>query len=167
MDRNEISRVFREDRRKLFLIAVAITANSSLAEDCIQEAIVGVIRSASRPLNLSAYVATAVRNEAFRQARRSARLPPSAQTWLEPVDPAPALEDRQAARELCGLLSRLEPETREAIVLHLNAGMTFREIALHTGQSINTVASRYRRGLSKIRNQVTSHEQHGRQAAPL
>ncbi len=167
MDRHEISQVFRRDHRKLFLIAVAITANRSLAEDCVQEAILSVMRSTSRPANLPAYVAAAVRNEAIRQLRQSRRMPSSAEPWLEAVDPASSQEDLHAARELCGLLSELDPETREAIVLHLNAGMTFKEIARHSGDSINTVASRYRRGLVKIRNQVTDHEHPGRQAAPV
>lgn len=48
-------------------------------------------------------------------------------------------------------LAELPVEQREVITLHLHAEMTFREIALQLGHSINTVQSRYRYGIEKLR----------------
>jgi RNA polymerase sigma-70 factor (ECF subfamily) len=44
------------------------------------------------------------------------------------------------------------------IALKIDGGLTFAEIASVLGTSINTVASRYRYAIEKIRNTVTSPE---------
>ena len=49
-------------------------------------------------------------------------------------------------------LARLPEEQREVVTLHLHGQMTFREIALHMGLSSNTVQSRYRYGIEKLRS---------------
>ena len=49
------------------------------------------------------------------------------------------------------LLAQLPYEQREVIVLHLHQEMRFREIAEALSLSINTVQSRYRYGLEKLR----------------
>ena len=45
----------------------------------------------------------------------------------------------------------LPPEQREVIHLHVFEGLTFKEVALATGEPANTVASRYRYALEKLR----------------
>ncbi len=45
----------------------------------------------------------------------------------------------------------LTPEQREVVHLHVFDGLTFREIAEASGESINTVAARYRYALEKLR----------------
>jgi len=48
-------------------------------------------------------------------------------------------------------LSRLPVEQREAVLLHVVQGLTFREIAAMANTSIWTIASRYRLGLDRLR----------------
>jgi RNA polymerase sigma-70 factor (ECF subfamily) len=48
-------------------------------------------------------------------------------------------------------MAKLPYEQREAIMLHLQAGMTFRTIGRSLGISANTAKSRYRYGLDKLR----------------
>ena len=48
-------------------------------------------------------------------------------------------------------LARIPDEQREVIVLRVFEGLSFREIAAGRRQSINTVASRYRYGIEKMR----------------
>jgi RNA polymerase sigma-70 factor (ECF subfamily) len=62
-------------------------------------------------------------------------------------------EDRLALETAIG---RLPPEQREVLHLHGFAGLTFREIADLTGDPANTVASRYRYALEKLRAQLVS-----------
>jgi RNA polymerase sigma-70 factor (ECF subfamily) len=57
---------------------------------------------------------------------------------------------------LIDLLNRIPYEQREVIVLHLHHGMRFREIARTFDISINTVQSRYRYGLDKLRTILKS-----------
>jgi len=50
------------------------------------------------------------------------------------------------------ILARLPFEQREVVVLHLRAGMKFRQIAKLQDISVNTIKGRYRYGLSKLRS---------------
>jgi len=57
----------------------------------------------------------------------------------------------EEAGRLTDALARLPLEQRETIVLHLNGGMKFKEIALMQGIPLSTVQGRYRYGLEKLR----------------
>jgi RNA polymerase sigma-70 factor, ECF subfamily len=46
-------------------------------------------------------------------------------------------------------------DQREVIHLHVFEGRTFQEIATLAGESINTIASRYRYALQKLRQALT------------
>ena len=48
-------------------------------------------------------------------------------------------------------LQSLPTEQREAVALHIEGGLTFEEIAEGLGVSVNTVGSRYRYALEKLR----------------
>jgi RNA polymerase sigma-70 factor (ECF subfamily) len=63
-----------------------------------------------------------------------------------PGQPGP--EDRLA---LAAAIGRLPPEQREVLHLHVFEGMTFREVAEATGDPPNTVASRYRYAIDKLK----------------
>jgi len=49
-------------------------------------------------------------------------------------------------------MGKLPYEQREVVILHLRAGMRFREIARLQGISVNTIKGRYRYGLDKLRS---------------
>ena len=49
-------------------------------------------------------------------------------------------------------MAQLPYEQREAVILHLRAGMKFRQIAKSQGVSVNTIKGRYRYGLTKLRS---------------
>ena len=55
-------------------------------------------------------------------------------------------------------MSALPKEQREAVVLHLQGEMTFREIARRDGLSVNTVQSRYRYGVAKLRQLLRAED---------
>ena len=59
-------------------------------------------------------------------------------------DPAAAIDVRRA-------LLALPEEQREAVVLHLFDGWSFREIGAMTDVSTSTAASRYRLGIERLR----------------
>jgi RNA polymerase sigma-70 factor (ECF subfamily) len=50
-----------------------------------------------------------------------------------------------------GAIRKLPPEQREVVHLHVFEGWTFQEVADASGDSINTVASRYRYALARLR----------------
>jgi RNA polymerase sigma-70 factor (ECF subfamily) len=62
----------------------------------------------------------------------------------------------EGARQVHGALGQLPYEQREVFVLHVQGDLTFREIAALAGASINTVQSRYRYGMEKLRSLLNS-----------
>jgi RNA polymerase sigma-70 factor (ECF subfamily) len=92
------------------------------------------------------------RNEAtsfLRRHRRERLLKPDAPAWLVPAEPADT--GREAAEALQAALTRLPPVQREIVVLKTYQDKTFREIGAMLEVSLNTVASRYRYGMEKLR----------------
>jgi RNA polymerase sigma-70 factor (ECF subfamily) len=67
---------------------------------------------------------------------------------LEPVAADARPEDRMS---LEAAIRGLPIDQREVIHLHVFEGRTFQEVADLTGKSINTIASRYRYALEKLR----------------
>ena len=53
---------------------------------------------------------------------------------------------------MAGALAQLSNEQREVLVLHLNAQMKFREIAIRLNVPFSTVRGRYRHGLNRLRS---------------
>jgi RNA polymerase sigma-70 factor, ECF subfamily len=58
----------------------------------------------------------------------------------------------EAIIDLMEALKALPPLEREAIVLHVTEGFSFREIGRMTGVSLFTAAGRYRQGIIRLRN---------------
>jgi RNA polymerase sigma-70 factor (ECF subfamily) len=66
------------------------------------------------------------------------------------------IEYTEQFEQLSFALAELPYEQREAIVLHLQAGMKLREIATAQDVSIKTVQSRCRYALEKLRSSLDS-----------
>jgi RNA polymerase sigma-70 factor (ECF subfamily) len=65
--------------------------------------------------------------------------------------PMRSAEFGEKAGRLTDALAQLPMEQRETIVLHLNGGMKFKEIARMQRIPLSTVQGRYRYGLEKLR----------------
>jgi len=61
-------------------------------------------------------------------------------------------------KKLNNVLAQLPYEQREAISMHLQGGMKFKEIAKSQDVSIGTIQSRYRYGLDKLRSILDSED---------
>ena len=125
------------------------------AEDVLQSVFVNIVRKRHRLARarcLDAYVFQIARNEAFSMLRRRKKRqsdPPVEESWF-----VARRDDRSSidlAEHLGGALSRLPQSQREVVVLKIYRDKTFLEIARLLGLSKNTVASRYRYGIEKLR----------------
>lgn len=123
------------------------------AEDAVQAAFVRVAR---RPAVLVtadhpwAYLLKVVRNETFRvMARGRPRVSLQPQPRVCPPAETSLCNQEQQA-EIQAALRRLPAEQVEVVVLKIWEELTFQEIAVVTGESLNTVASRYRYALKKL-----------------
>jgi RNA polymerase sigma-70 factor, ECF subfamily len=131
--------------------ALMILANRQDAEDAVHQVFARLVhaRSGVRVDAIEPYLRSAVRNECFSVLRQRQRAPnANADALLEGVvadhDPAERLS-------LDAALRQLPAEQREVVHLKVFEGRTFQEIADLTSESINTVASRWRYALEKLR----------------
>ena len=139
----------------LLALLQAVLCSRHDAEDVLQTIFVRIVRkrrylAAARCLD--AYVYQIARNEAtsfLRRHRRERLLESDAQPWLVPGEPAD--RGRETAEALQAALTRLPSRQREVVVLKTYQDKTFREIAEMLDMSLNTVASRYRYGMEKLR----------------
>jgi RNA polymerase sigma-70 factor (ECF subfamily) len=146
--RQLVARVYAESGPRLYRYALMILADHRDAEDVIQQVFAAVLTRPVRIDDEAAYFRTAVRNAAYSLLRQRRTARAAGDALLEPVSSecGPA---EQAALEQA--LRALPPDQREVVHLHVYEGMTFNEIAGATGDSINTVAARYRYALDKMR----------------
>lgn len=131
----------------LHRLLVTILGSPADAEDALQEVFVKLACGRmTRVRDLRAYLFTAARHEAYNMLRQRRRERPLETADLETADTiAPPSSDIQA------LLRQLPSEQREVIALKVYEGLTFAEIAVIVKASPNTVASRYRYGIEKLR----------------
>jgi len=154
--RHELEKVYEQFSRRLFTCALAITRSPELAEDAMHDAFCRLLSLKETPRDLKVYVFRSVRNAAVNLVRKSGRTIDLTEDYIfdpcaGPRETAEMTEFRRRAAEALQILS---DDERETIVQHLYADLTFREIAEVRENSINTVASWYRRGLAKLRQQL-------------
>jgi RNA polymerase sigma-70 factor (ECF subfamily) len=137
----------------LYRYAVMILADSAAASDVVQQVFLGIAgKPAGHVRAEERYLRRAVRNECYSALRRRRR---EADTDDSPLLEAVAIDQKLEERlAIERAIRTLPPEQRE--VLHLKAfdGWTFQQIADQLGESINTVASRYRYAIEKLRGQL-------------
>lgn len=160
-DKNALRRIYEKYKDDLLGLAVSLLRDRSLAEDVVHNVFVsfaGMVGTFKLSGSLKGYLSTCVANS----ARDKNRLKSSGNPGLDgaetttadsddPVDNAVGLEESD---QLQALLARLPYEQREVIVLHLHHDMRFRKMAEALNVSINTVQSRYRYGLEKLRSMM-------------
>jgi RNA polymerase sigma-70 factor, ECF subfamily len=143
----------------MYSVAYRLAGNQSDAEDVVQESLLRVKRGLVNyiPGSLQGWLARIVTNVFLDETRRRKRRP---QTAL-PDDPdrviagGPGADEELAMRSLPdhiqAALGELQEEFRVAVVLCDVAGLSYGEIADHTGVPVGTVRSRVHRGRSRLR----------------
>lgn len=135
----------------LYRYALMLTTRHDVAADVVHDVFRAVLTNGVTPEQAGPYLWRAVRNRAY-SALRSRRT--RGEVPLEPLLvaalPAPA-SDPALRLALERALCELPVEQREVVHLHAFEGHTFQEIADAAAISINTVAARYRYGLSHLR----------------
>jgi RNA polymerase sigma-70 factor (ECF subfamily) len=154
-----LRRIYEKYKNDLLALAIALSNNKSVAEDIVHNVFVSFAQSAGKLQlrgSLKSYLSTAVANNARNLKRDNARLTSDANTTEvadsilnQPDRLAISIEDSQCVGNA---LQQLPYQQREVIILHLQGGLKFGEIARSQSISVNTVQSRYRYGLNKMRS---------------
>jgi RNA polymerase sigma-70 factor (ECF subfamily) len=135
----------------LYRYALMLLMDPAAAADVVQQVFLALVRRPPALDNDVHYLRRAVRNEAYSLLRRRRRRPEGTAD-VHMLEAIPATDDRPDDRlALEQALKTLPADQREVVHLKAFEGMTFQEIADATGESINTVTSRYRYALHKMR----------------
>jgi RNA polymerase sigma-70 factor (ECF subfamily) len=141
-------RLFDQFGDALFRYAAIVLADREAAADVVQQVFVSFLQQARPIEDAERYLRRAIRNGCFSALRVRRREPVADEPMLEAIggfeDPVDRLALEQALRAL-------PPEQREVVHLKVFEGLTFQEIAEATMESANTVASRYRYAMEKLR----------------
>jgi RNA polymerase sigma-70 factor (ECF subfamily) len=157
-DADALRQVYEKYRHDLLGLAVTLSSDKTAAEDAVHDAFVSFVRVSPElrlRMSLRSYLLTTVANRVRSLNRACVRRASSTNAADEPVEaPAPDHTAMQSERAMLieQAMAQLPYDQRETVILHLQVGMKFREIANCQNVSINTVQSRYRYGLERLRS---------------
>ena len=144
-----VAALYAQHGAALYRYALMILADRADAEDAIHQVFAALVSEPLRPPERPReYLWTAVRNAAYSLLRHRRVVRDAGHFILQPASADCSPAERLALEQALG---QLAPEQREIVHLHVYEGLTFKEAAAATGESINTVAARYRYALEKLR----------------
>ena len=126
------------------------------ADDAVQEVFVSLVRSRKRLIevkSLSAYSFVVLHRIVGRLMKSRQRQPELQSRWDEHAAPTPDASSVDEER-LNRAVQSLPADQRDVVVLRTDGGLTFAEISELLGVNSNTVASRYRYALDKLRSEL-------------
>ncbi|MBL7187198.1 MAG: sigma-70 family RNA polymerase sigma factor [Phycisphaerae bacterium] len=153
-----LRRIYEKYKDDLLALAVALSYDRAIAEDVLHDVFVSFAEYAEKlqlrtslKSYLSSCVANHVRNLNRANALRTAQLSRAEAVSSDCDGPDRLATSAELSRRIDQAMEQVPYEQREVIVLHLQGGMRFKAIAQSQGVSINTIQSRYRYGLDKLR----------------
>ncbi len=161
--RDAMRAIYQKYKDYLLTMAKALLNEKTAAEDIVHDVFVSFARSIDGfelKRSLKGYLSVCVCNLARDRYRARKRKTEKLASYTPAGSDIPApdqrlIEAEQAIRTRKAL-DQLPYDQREAIVLHIKAGLKFRQIADLQKVSISTVHGRYRYGLDKLRTILNS-----------
>lgn len=159
-DADALREVYANYKNELYSLAMVLCRNQAMAEDALQDVFVMLAQKGNIlkiRTSLKAYLAMCVVNRirSWQRNKQMTDLPPDvAQIADNTPLPEAQLQQHETDILIQQALVQLPSDQREVIVMHLHSGLTFKDIALESGLSINTIQSRYRYGLEKLRSML-------------
>jgi RNA polymerase sigma-70 factor (ECF subfamily) len=153
---DRIGRAYDRFAGPLYRYALMILADPAGAADAVHQVFAALLGNATAAIDdEERYLRRSVRNACYTMLRQRQSAPQSAGAapLLEAIAAHRDRPDERIAIEQA--MRDLPAEQREVIHLKAFAGWTFQEIADFGGESINTVASRYRYAMDKMRERLS------------
>jgi RNA polymerase sigma-70 factor (ECF subfamily) len=161
-DRLALEELFRRHRQPAFRVAHRLLGNEADALDAVQDGFVKVLTHLPAFQGRSSFktwllrvVSNAALDLGRQRGRRQTAEPPEARSddagplvW---DDPTFGMERADLRRLIDAALARLPEPQRQTFVLHVDADMSYREVAETLGISIGTVMSRLYYARQKLR----------------
>jgi RNA polymerase sigma-70 factor (ECF subfamily) len=163
-DKAALARIYEKYKTDLLRIATGLLNETGIAEDIVHDVFVSFAQSSDRLKlsgNLKGYLATCVVNHVRNVNRAGRRQQTVSLDETHPVEQDLDKTERwitysEELDRLNNAMAQIPYEQREVVILHVQGGMKFRNIAKSQNVSINTVQSRYRYGINKLRSLLNS-----------
>ena len=156
-DVTALDTLYTKYRSRLLAAAMSSRADAHLAEDALHDVFVSLssrMRHLDVKTNLYAYLLAGIINglrDRFRKTQRQSRSRPPAGLLRPPPDPEQQLICDEQHQQATRMMKALSHTQREVVVLRVQTGLPFQEIARVQGVSSSTVRGRYRYGIGKLR----------------
>jgi RNA polymerase sigma-70 factor (ECF subfamily) len=159
-DGDALRRIYEKYRNDLLKVAAALLNDRSDVEDVLHDVFVSFAQGVGDFQlrgSLKGYLSICTANRArdknlAMQRQRTIGLHDSGQIRSDLSGPAHLAVSNELSEQLSHAMAQLPSEQREIIILHLQSKVRFRQIAKSKGVSANTIRSRYRYGLNKLRS---------------
>ena len=153
--------IYKKYKNNMLALAMTLSNDKSIAEDIIHDCFVSFAncgRKLKLKSSLKSYLLVSVAN----RVRNSGRDKIKSAIDIDEIEIADSNSNqpqRQAMNnervtKINSALHQLPYEQQEIIILHLQSGLKFKEIAKSQNVSINTIQSRYRYGIDKLRSML-------------
>lgn len=156
--REAMCRIYLKYKDYLLTLAKGLLGDHAAAEDVVHDVFVRFAESAATfrlTGSLKGYLGTCVANLARDRirlkVRRAQGREPLERVETHATGPAEEAAAGEARVRLKQALGQIPYEQREAVLLHVKAGMRFKDIAKVQGVSLSTTHGRYRYGMDKLR----------------
>ncbi len=158
-DSRAVHHFYEKYKHAMLGLAVALSGDKSTGEDIVHDVFVSFVklspklelRTSVRSYLLSS-VANRVRNMSREKISESLPTDDAGNGLADPHTPVEIVIEGERDDLIGQAMMQLPYDQREIILLHLQSGMKFKEIAASLNLSINTAQSRYRYGLQKLRS---------------
>ncbi len=155
IDQEQLEALYDEYAKALYGYLLSLTRREADAANLLQDTFVKLARNPrclDRVANVKAFLFRMAHNLAVDNARRDRSRRERAEALETPLLREGADPDAECFRQsLESALTSLPEEQRSAVFLRLWGGLSTGEIGKVCGVSENTIASRYRYGLEKLR----------------
>jgi RNA polymerase sigma-70 factor (ECF subfamily) len=156
--KDALGRIYEKYKKDLLVLAMALLNDASAAEDVVHDVFLAFAQAVQKfrlTGSLKGFLLTCVANRARNASKAKHRqgvgLDSAEAVDSSSDDPPGSIICNEQLDQLSSVVAQLPYEQREVILLHFQAGMTFKTIAKSLAISVNTAKSRYRYGLDKLR----------------
>ena len=157
--RDALGHIYQKYKTDLLILAIALLNETSAAEDVVHDVFVSFVQAIEKfrlTGSLKGYLLTCAANRARNvnkaKHHQSVGLDEAESFGSGSDEPTHSIICNEQLQQLSDAMTQLPYEQREAIMLHFQAGMTFKNIAKSLGIPVNTAKSRYRYGIDKLRS---------------
>ncbi len=156
--RDALGHIYQKYKTDLLILAMALLNEKDAAEDVVHDVFVTFVQAVEKfrlTGSLKGYLLTCAancaRNVNKAKHHQSVDLDEAESFGSVSDEPKNSIICNEELQQLSEAMANLSYEQREVIMLHFQAGMTFKNIAASLSIPVNTAKSRYRYGIDKLR----------------